>query len=269
MQVVARHPAVERRNIAREYLQIYVLRVLHELGLNAELAFLGGTALRIIYDLPRFSEDLDFSVLRPDGAGPDRLLTTMTALAPELERAGYRATVRPRQKGAVVSWMIRFEGIPKDCGIATDPRLALSVKLEVDTHPPEGFTTTTTLVQRYFPITLVHHDLPSLFAGKLHALLARPHVKGRDWYDLVWYLTEKRGTTPNLGLLAHALVQTGHDAVLAGRWRAAVEERCQALDWSMVKRDVAPFLERQSDLDQMTPEVIAQLLMRAGPNPKA
>jgi predicted nucleotidyltransferase component of viral defense system len=260
LQVAVAAPVGERRNLAREYLQIYVLRVLHELGLNARLALVGGTALRIIHALPRFSEDLDFSVATPGPADADILTAAMPSLARELERAGYRVSIRRKHIRAVESAMIRFEGILADCGIVSDERLALSVKLEVDLRPPDGAKTTTTLVQRYFPVAIVHYDLPSLFAGKLHALLARAYVKGRDWYDLVWYLTEKRGLMPNTTLLESALAQTGHDPQLAGHWRDAVAARCAALDWQAVRRDLAPFLLRQSDLEQLTPELIVRLV---------
>jgi predicted nucleotidyltransferase component of viral defense system len=260
LQVTSARPAVERKNVAREYLQVYLLRLLQELGMSAHVAFVGGTALRLLYAVPRFSEDLDFSAVDPPSSSTELFSTLGRDLTRELERAGYRVTPRAKTTGAVHATLIRFEGILKDIGVASDPRLALSVKLEIDTRPPNGFVITTTLVQRYFPVAIVHYDLPSLFAGKLHALLARPHAKGRDWYDLVWYLTEKRGTAPNLTLLANALRQTHHDPGLARRWRAAVSARAAALDWQAIRNDVAPFLERSSDFDQLTSELIAKVV---------
>jgi len=260
LQIVAGKPPAARRNIAREYLQLYVLRLLQELGQSVGIALVGGTALRLLHALPRFSEDLAFSTAKPGTPDATALRSGFGALERELDRAGYVVRIKPKETRALVSAMIRFEGVPKDCGFASDPRLALSVKVEIDTRPPDGATLTTTLVQRYFPVALVHHDLPSLFAGKLHALLTRSYPKGRDWYDLVWVLTEQRGLEPNPALLASALRQTGADAELASRWRVAVAERAAMLDWQAVRRDLEPFLERPKDLEQMSLELVARLV---------
>jgi hypothetical protein len=136
------------------------------------------------------------------------------------------------------------------------------VKVEIDHRPPEGAQVETTLVQRFFPVALRHHDLQSLFSGKLHALLARPWPKGRDWFDLVWYLTEKAGTEPNLVLLENALVQTGLDATLAKHWSRALSERLRRLDWAAVERDLEPFVERPGDLRHLSKDAIDKLLLR-------
>lgn len=257
LQLAREAPPEVRRNLAREYLQVYLLRLLHEAGAFSEMAFVGGTALRLLHRLPRFSEDLDFSAL---SAEPPEAAPLFRRLGAGLERAGYEVAVRAREEGAVSNAFFRFGGLPRLLGWSADPRLGLSVKVEVDRRPPRGATVETTLVQRFFPVALRHHDLPSLFAGKLHAILARPWAKGRDWFDLAWYLTEKRGVEPNLPLLENALAQTGHDPGLAARWREAVRARLASLEWAAVARDLAPFLERQSDLAHLSPELLARLL---------
>lgn len=255
LQITARAPVEQRRNLAREYLQIYLLRLLHQEA-SAELCFVGGTALRVLHGLPRFSEDLDFS-LSPNthsfAPGP-----LFERLARELERAGYVVALKAKSDRNVVNAFVRFAELPREIGWTADPRLALSIKLEIDCCPPAGATVETTLVQRFFPIALRHYDLGSLFAGKLHAVLTRPYTKGRDWFDLVWYLTEKRGLAPNLELLANALHQTGHSPV--ADWRAAVRERLHELSWPEVLADLRPFVERQADLDQLSPELVDSLL---------
>ncbi|OGR08418.1 MAG: hypothetical protein A2341_17430 [Deltaproteobacteria bacterium RIFOXYB12_FULL_58_9] len=267
IQVVSAARLDDRRNVAREYLQLYVLRLLHELGLSTKWAFCGGTALRVLYALPRFSEDLDFSVVHSDEDRDTTIGGEVPALKRELERAGYRVNFKVKEANSVHSAMIRFEGILADCQIVPDPRLALSIKVEIDTKPPPGFHITTTLIQRYFPIALVHHELPSLFAGKLHAILTRGHVKGRDWYDLVWYLTEQRGIEPNVIFLRNALRQTGGNESFAENWRGAAAARCRDLDWNAVRRDVSPFLVRQNDLDQMNPELVLELIRSSATGP--
>ena len=260
LQIATRAPVDARRNLAREYLQHYLLRLLQQHGRQRELAFCGGTALRLLHELPRFSEDLDFTATR--GIEPEASKECFEAIAKGAREAGHRLSAKLRTERAVTSAMFRFEGLPAELGLSDDPRLALSVKLEVDTAPPAGAGTETTLIQRYFPLALVHHDLPSLFAGKLHALLARPWSKGRDWYDLVWYLTVHRGLRPNTDLLAAALSQTGHDATLAQDWPRALAARLAELDFTRLSQDVAPFLERPDDWDPIDAERIGELLKR-------
>ena len=262
IQVVGRGSPDERRNLAREYAQIYMLRLLHEARAFAHLAFVGGTALRLLFSMPRFSEDLDFSYAparRPPEPTFDPLKLFQT-LKDSLSKGGYDVSIRARSERTVFNGFVRFEGLPRLVGYSTDPRLALTVKIEIDTNPPTGAEVETTLVQRFFPIALRHHDLPSLFAGKIHALLARPYAKGRDWYDLSWYLTEKRGLEPNAELLQGALRQTGHPEAWAGAWREALRGRLAALDWSSVERDVHPFLERVTDLEHVRREWMFDLL---------
>ena len=255
LQVVSGLPADGRRNRAREYLQVYILRLMHEAGANRHLAFIGGTALRLLYQLSRFSEDLDFS--QTELFDVDRLFRKLKR---DLDLAGYTVTARTSTERTVKNAFLRFEGLPKLIGWSADPRTALTIKVEIDTKPPEGASTETTLVQQFFPIALVHYDLPSLFAGKIHALLARPFEKGRDWFDLVWYITEKRGLAPNLPLLENALRQTKHTNIQPSAWRHAVSERLGELDWDRVLKDLQPFVDRQSDLEQLTPELIQKLL---------
>lgn len=260
LQSVALAAPEARRDVAREYLQLYLLRLLHQRGALARLDFLGGTALRLLHRLPRFAEALAFSAVDTAawaaGRGPETLLRPLRR---DLERAGYAVSVKAKQPRSAVAAFFRFDGLPAECGWTRDPRIALSLELEIDTNPPAGATSSTTLIQRFYPIAIRHHDLPSLFAGKLHALLTRPWTKGRDWCDLVWYLTEHPGLEPNLRFLAAALRQSGHDDC-TDRWRPALRERLSGLDWSQVLDDVRPFVERQSDLEHLDPKLVDKLL---------
>lgn len=265
LQIARSAPVEARRNLAREYLQVYILRVLHEHGAYQDLVFQGGTALRLIHGVPRFSEDLDFSSSAgsTDPSVRSRVEELLAAVKDDCVGAGYAVTAKVKGERAVVAGMLRFTGLPAAVGWSSDPRVALSVKVEVDCEPPAGGQAETTLVQRFFPVALRHHDLPSLFAGKLHALLTRPWAKGRDWFDLVWYLTQHAALEPNLVLLANALSQTGADSELANHWRDAVRERLRGLNWGDLTRDVLPFLERPSDWGQLEPDLVDRLL--AGP----
>jgi len=262
LQIVRAEPVEQRANLAREYLQIYLLRVLHETGSTADLAFVGGTALRVLHRLPRFSEDLDFS-LEPAAKHPRfDVARLFTRVERAVSDAGYDIVVKKKSERTVAHAFFRFRGIPREVGWTRDPAQALSIKLEIDLRPPRGAIVETTLVHRFFPVSLRHYDLPSLFAGKLLALLARRWAKGRDWFDLVWYLTEHVGLEPNLVLLRDALEQTGHAALLRDDWRHAVTGRLDALDWKTVLADLRPFVERRADLDMLSKEAIRKLLER-------
>jgi len=259
LQTILPRPMAERLNLAREYLQIYLLRLLHEHGAHRQLGFVGGTALRLLHQLPRFSEDLDFS-LEPQDPGRWEARATFHALKADLERAGYRVTVKAKLDRVVESALFRFEGLPQEIGVASDPRLGLSIKLEIDTRPPPGARLEVTLIQRVYPVAVRHHDIASLFAGKLHALLTRNYPKGRDWFDLVWYLTEKKGLAPNLTLLQNALAQSGRQEIDSARWKAALRQRFGGLDWAAIQADMAPFLERADDSKHLQPQWIEPLL---------
>ena len=109
----------------------------------------------------------------------------------------------------------------------------LAIKLEVDTNPPQGAGLATTIVRRFVILQLHHHDKSSLLAGKLHAVLQRPYTKGRDIYDLLWYLSDPSWPQPNLGLLNNALVQTGWagEKLTEMNWRNQILERLRLLNW--------------------------------------
>jgi hypothetical protein len=136
------------------------------------------------------------------------------------------------------------------------------VKIEVDTDPPAGARLETTLVRRFVTLRLLHHDRSSLLAGKLHAVLQRSWTKGRDLFDLLWYLSDPEWPEPNLDLLNDALLQTGWggERLLPENWRNAVRERLRELDWPRVVSDVGPFLEPSADVELLTLENMLSLI---------
>jgi hypothetical protein len=231
-------------NLAREYLQARILLALQEAGAMIPLAFQGGTALRFLFGLPRFSEDLDFALERPDRSRFE-LAAVEERLTAELTREGYEVVTRRRTGGAVESLMVGVPGLLHEAGLSPHASQRLSVRIEVDTNPPAGAGLETTIVRRHALLHLQHYDRPSMLAGKLHALLQRRWTKGRDLFDLFWYLSDPRWPDPNLVLLNNALEQTGWQgpALDADSWRAVVHDRVASLDWTAVERDVEPFLE--------------------------
>ena len=248
------------RNLVREYLQAKILESLQRAGAMIPLAFHGGTALRFLFAIPRFSEDLDFALEKP-GAGYD-FRAYLRFIRDELVKEGYQVGVKLSDKKAVNSAFVRFNALLYEFGLSTQRDEALAVKIEVDTNPPAGAGLDTTLIRRYVTLRLQHHDRASLLAGKMHALFQRRYVKGRDLYDLMWYLSDPDWPEPNLTLLQNALQQTGWDGPVPNErnWREILCHRLEKIDWNFSAGDVRPFLERSGEVDLLTQENMDQLL---------
>lgn len=249
----------EKLNFLREYLQAYILRILFEDGFFDSAAFVGGTALRFLYRIPRFSEDLDFSAV---GEKPYPFAAGMERLKRELEVSGYDVSARINDRRTVRYGLIGFGGIMFEAGISPHPRQKLSIKVEIDTRPPAGAKTAVRIGGLHFPLAYRAHDLPSLFAGKLCALLCRRYTKGRDFFDLGWYLSRWPDLSPNFELLRNGLRQagTGEPFPAEADWRNRIAGVVEQADWAEVRRDAAPFLERPADLKIFTRENILRML---------
>jgi hypothetical protein len=250
----------ERTNVARQYLQREILASLSGCAAFRSLAFVGGTCLRFLYDLKRYSEDMDFSVEEPAGYDPRRW---MEAVRLALTQQGFAPGVSWRERRAVDFGWVRIPDVLHELGVAGTAAQCLSVKLEVDRNPPQGAVLQTTALAVPRLIAVRHHDMPSLMAGKLNAVLSRRYAKGRDWYDLLWYLA--RRIEPNVVLLGHGLIQSPSEHCRDARaWRRGVLNRLAALDWRAVVRDVRPFLEEPSELSAFTPETVRSMVERGG-----
>ena len=236
------------RNLLREYLQARILEGLQRAGAMSALAFQGGTAVRFLYGLPRYSEDLDFALEGARESYDPR--AWMTGVAAQFRREGYEVAASLRDRGGVHSGWLRFRGLLSEVGLSPHRGEVLGIKLDVDTRPPAGAVTETRLVRRHVSVRIHHHDRASLLAGKLHAVLRRPWAKGRDIYDLGWYLSDPGWPPPNVALLNAALRQGDPSAIrLTGEtWRGVVAERVASLDWEAVNADVRPFLERGAEM---------------------
>ena len=247
-------------NLAREYLQARILEALQISGGMIPLAFQGGTALRFLYDLPRFSEDLDFALERPDD-GFD-FQKNLEKIKRGFEKENYTVQLKVSTKKVVHSAFVRFPGLLFELGLIGHRNQVLSIKLEVDTNPPAGAGLETTVVRRHVLLQLQHHDQASLLAGKLHAVLQREYVKGRDIYDLFWYLSNRRWPEPNLVLLNNALEQSGWKGrdLSKRTWRKVVQQKIETMVWERVVDDVEPFLEKEAELDLLTRENLLSLL---------
>lgn len=247
------------RNAAREYLQARILGSLQRAGAMIPLAFHGGTALRFLFSTARYSEDLDFALEKDKGRYDFRAY--LQAIQRDLRAEAYAVELKVSDQKAVHSAFIRFPGLPYELGLSPHTDEVLAVKLEVDTRPPAGAGLETTVVRRHVPLQIQHHDRASLLAGKLHAILQRAFTKGRDLYDLLWYLSDPAWPPPNLTLLNNALAQTGWTGgtLTANSWRGILRERLQALAWENVQNDVRPFLEPSVNPEILTRENLLKL----------
>jgi predicted nucleotidyltransferase component of viral defense system len=249
-----------RRSTAREYLQARILLALQDHGAFSHWAFVGGTALRFLFRLPRYSEDLDFSLMTPGGDA--RFEKLMESVRGALALEAYSVELRTRTRDTVASALVKFRGLLHELGLSPHDDEVFTVKVEIDTNPPEGAETETRLVRRFVMLNLLHYDRASLLAGKLHAVLTRKYTKGRDLYDLAWYLSDSSWPDPNFLQLNNALRQTGWDNSPATpeNWRHLVSEKLDSVDWKQAIRDVTPFLERKQDAALVSESTIMSLL---------
>lgn len=249
-----------RLNVLREYLQAFALRSLHESEAFGSIAFVGGTALRFLRQLPRFSEDLDFSRYSAQHYdGPQ----WMQKLKRDFASAGFDVSVTWREQKAVHTAWIRIGELLKVTGLSPHADQTLSIKVEIDTNPPDGAGIEKHVITRHLSFMVAHYDTASMMAGKTHALLARPYVKGRDWFDLLWYLTQVPPAAPNEVLLQNALDQTeGVGKHRAAAWRELLLTRLETLPFDRVAADVSPFLEHPQDAALLTRQNIVAALQR-------
>ncbi|MCX6056956.1 MAG: nucleotidyl transferase AbiEii/AbiGii toxin family protein [Chloroflexi bacterium] len=251
---------VEAHNLTREYLQALILQSLQRAGAMTTIAFHGGTALRFLYSLPRYSEDLDFALER--NSVPYDFRFYLQAIRKDIESQGYTITLKVNDQKTVHSAFIRFTGLLYELKLSPHQDETLAVKLEVDTNPPAGAVLDTSLVRRHVLLNLQHHDRASLLAGKLHAILQGPYLKGRDLYDLIWYLSDKDWPSPNLVLLNNALNQTewAGPTLTVENWREIIHSKVESISFEQALDDVRPFLGVSEDIGLMTKHNLLSLL---------
>lgn len=238
-------PLHMKLNKTREFLQVLCLKIMSDRQIFDRVAFLGGTSLRMLFQLRRFSEDLDFSVLN---RGEFDTAALAEHFMKEFRLYGFACEPKVSSRSAVQSIMLKFPRLLKDLGRSPLASEKLAIKWDVDTNPPKGGACTSGIISAYFTFRVVHYDLPSLFAGKLHACFFRKYAKGRDWYDFIWYAARK--VRPNLTLFRNAVRQTeGKDITIdeAG-FADFLIERIGKIDFKAMKRDVEKFIEDPAEL---------------------
>ena len=244
-------------HITREFLQLLILKIIYDRGYFKNLAFVGGTALRFLYGLRRFSEDLDFSLVNRKGYKFDIFLDKVVY---ELRKATFSLDIKKNTKGSVQSAMFKFKDILFLLGLSNQKNQRLFIKLELDSKPPRGWNTDLSLVSKYFVFTVTHFDIPSLYATKVHACFFRKYTKGRDFYDLLWYLGRK--SLPNFRLLNNAIEQTEHKKVNvdAKNFNGFLRKKLDSINFVKVRKDVERFIENKAELKLLDKNLILKLI---------
>ena len=264
----------------REILQEIVLLGLYRAGFFNEAVFYGGTALRILYGLDRFSEDLDFSLLEENegfdlGAYKKGIMETLQSFGFEVDlqlKNQVGAIKSAFLKGNTAQHLLNIKA-PDDIIAKYGQGRLVKIKLEVDTHPPLAFQSEKKTQLLPAPYTIHSMKLPSLFAGKLHAILCRnwsSRPKGRDWYDLVWYVAN--GYRVDLTHLSARLAQScdwqeREEVTFDGKasWEFVLQRlnnRIENLDIESARRDVESFISDRRVLDIWSREFFLEIAKR-------
>ena len=258
----------------REIMQEVALAGLQRAGFFDRAAFYGGTALRIFHGLNRFSEDLDFSLLE---VNPDFSIEPyFKGMIAEFEAIGMLVNVQEKNKKAdsnVESAFLKSQTIWRELileGVIPKPDLAsppkIKIKLEVDREPPLGFTTEEKLVLKPFSFYVKCFSLPDLFAGKMHALLFRSwkqRVKGRDWYDMEWYI--KKGVPLHVDHFLNRAVDSGNWAesnITPDQIMTLLQQKIESVSFDRIREDIARFIPDASVLDIWSPRYFSDLIQK-------
>lgn len=241
--------SIEEEHAIREITQEVALAALGRTGFFKHAIFQGGTCLRIFYGLNRFSQDMDFILMK---ANRDFALQAhVQAISDELKAYGYDIQITDPSKDdiAVRRVFLKDDSLGRVLQLQyvgkSGPPKKIRIKFEVDANPPSGSGMEIKYVDFPFISSVTVQDKPSLFGGKIHALLCREYVKGRDWYDFLWYTTQDIGI--NYGFLSSALRQQGpwqnKDIHVGPGWCLEhLEKRINSIDWAVAREDVRRFV---------------------------
>ena len=256
------HTVHDHENALKEIIQEIVLLGLWRSKFYEKAAFYGGSALRILHKLDRFSEDLDFSLIQPENAFD--IKKYLSAVKSELELWGFEVSTEEKDnknKSTIDSAFIKAKTLVHllkiDSNLKTHKNAVMKIKLEIDQDPAIGFTSDLKYHLHPIPFTIKTMTLPSLFAGKMHVLLCRTirsNIKGRDWYDLIWFV--KNNIPCDLHYLKNKMLQTGHidfsETLTKEKLVELMSEKSKGIDFSLAKSDVEPFLKNAGQKDELS-----------------
>jgi predicted nucleotidyltransferase component of viral defense system len=260
---------IEWKNAVREVTQELVLAVLSETDFFQKAIFHGGTSLRILYGIKRYSEDLDFVLIKKDTSFRwesylEQVVEKMNAFGCSLEALDKsKADITVKKafiKESSIGQLLNFSWVRK---IGTPEKVR--IKLEIDSNPPSNGKVITKILNFPFSHKITTHDLSSQFSGKCNALLSRSYLKGRDWYDFLWYVDQK--IRPNYEMLSSCMDQHGEregQHIKANRiWLIkALEEKIVTLDVAMIKEELFTFvnLEERAKVELFDKKVFIDAL---------
>ena len=259
-----RAPSVAEENIQHEVMQKIALAGLARGGFFEKAAFYGGTCLHLLHGMRRFSEDMDFSLLEPNLAF--QFEDYFPAVIEEFKLAGKEVEIKMKHKGmpaAIESAFLKESSEVYDIGFTTEKRL--KVKIEFDIDPPPKFSTEMMTMSSPRTFWLRSYGKSDLFAGKVSAALFRKwknRVKGRDWYDVVWYICKR--VPLNLEHLVERAKESepGADVSTPEKVIAAFDAKIEAVDFDNAKQDVVPYLTDLSELDIWSKEFFRQMVRK-------
>lgn len=266
-QMLSRFKAVtteQQQQALREVMQEIALAGLYRGGFFEKAAFYGGTCLRVFYGLPRYSEDLDFSLLQDEEGFS--LAPYFEAITTEFEALGIAVVISQKKKTATTAIESAFLKNDTQIVVLDFSGVSVKIKFEVDTHPPLGFGVEEKLLIEPFSFYVKSFALPDLYAGKMHAVLFRQwqnRVKGRDWFDFEWYV--RRGAELNLSHLAVRARQSGDlgdEPLTPALFRDWLTQRIERLDIESAKNDVRRFITDARVLDIWSRDYFIQLANR-------
>ena len=249
----------DKRNATFEVNQQIILAGLYNGGFFREAAFYGGTCLRIFHGLQRFSEDMDFSLLKPN-VGFD-FSKYFKPIINQFALVGRSVEIKKKNKrnfGKVDSAFLKDNTDVYDVAFQTEK--SIKIKIEVDTQPPLKFETEQNLLLLPVSFTTRCFALPDLFAGKMHALVYRAwknRVKGRDWYDFEWYV--RHGVPLDFVHLQERVLQFNQECVTQESFMEKLHDRLSSADINQVKADVRPFVRDLHELDIWSNDYFLQL----------
>lgn len=262
----------------REIMQEIALAGLCRANFFKHAAFYGGTALRIFHELNRFSEDLDFSLLKKDT--DFEFDVYFKSIVDEFQALGIKVSLNQKIKSSISTidsaflksdtlWSeLIFEDTIPQIKLSTKP--SIKIKLEIDTNPPLQFGTENKLLTRPFSFYVNCFTISDLFAGKMHALLFRKwtiRVKGRDWYDMEWYI--KKGVKLNLTHFCQRAIESGdwsQESMTKNQLHDLLEAKINSIDIDRVKQDVIRFIANPQDLAIWSREYFLQICERLETN---
>lgn len=251
--------ALETKNAIYEVMQQVTLAGLQRGGFFEKAAFYGGTCLRIFHGLGRYSEDMDFTLLREDNSF--KIENYFPAIVAEFKSLGRDVIITKKDKknfGRVESAFLKDDTNVYNLSFQTEK--SLKIKIEVDTKPPLGFTTEQKLSLQPYSFMTRCVSLPDLFAGKMHALIYRKwgqRVKGRDWYDFEWYV---RNAVPlDFDHFRQRALDFNGEDLSCNDFIKKLKEHLASTDINMVKKDVLPFVRNKSELEIWSNDYFVQL----------